>query len=126
MDEAQFLADRVAVIVAGRVVAEGTPSTLGGRDAARPVISYRLAADVLPPPGLGSPASPDGVLRLMPEDLTAALHALTGWALENAVTLMDLRIERPSLEDVYLGLTTAGPPGSREPAADPTAKGTRR
>ena len=44
MDEAQFLADRVAVIAAGRIVAEGTPSTLGDRQHARARIRYRPPA----------------------------------------------------------------------------------
>ena len=43
MDEAQDLADRVAVIDRGRIVAEGTPATLGGRDARRATVRYRAA-----------------------------------------------------------------------------------
>src|SRR5208283_6063668 len=42
MDEAQALADRVAVIVAGEIVAEGTPETLGGRDRAISDVSFTL------------------------------------------------------------------------------------
>ena len=42
MDEAQYLADRVAVIAEGRIVAEGTPGTLGDRDLAGARIRYRL------------------------------------------------------------------------------------
>ena len=49
MDEAQYLADRVAVIAAGRIVAEGTPATLGDRNLARARIRYRLPAGATPP-----------------------------------------------------------------------------
>ena len=52
MDEAQFLADRVAVIVAGRIVAEGPPATLGDRELAKARIRYRL------PGGRDSPGRP--------------------------------------------------------------------
>ncbi|MEU9046288.1 MULTISPECIES: ABC transporter ATP-binding protein [unclassified Kitasatospora] len=103
MDEAQHLADRVAVIAAGQIVAEGTPDSLGGRDAVRPKLRYRLPTGVFPPEGLGVPA--DGLVEFSPDDLTAALHRLTGWSLENRVTLDELQIVRPTLEDVYLRLT---------------------
>src|SRR5580698_4487324 len=42
MDEAQELADRVAVISRGKIIEEGTPATLGGRDLARARISFAL------------------------------------------------------------------------------------
>ena len=44
MDEAERLADRIAVIAAGRIVAQGTPETLGGRDRAGVTISFSLPA----------------------------------------------------------------------------------
>jgi ABC-2 type transport system ATP-binding protein len=126
MDEAQNLADRVAVITSGKIVAQGAPGTLAGRDAARATVSYRLADGVTPPPGLGGPAAADGTTRFVPEDLTAGLHELTGWAVRNAVTLEHLQILRPSLEDVYLQLT--GPPAAitLDAAAGPAAGGPRR
>jgi ABC-2 type transport system ATP-binding protein len=40
-----------------------------------------------------------------PEHLVTALHELTGWALQRGITLDDLHILRPSLEDIYLKLT---------------------
>jgi ABC-2 type transport system ATP-binding protein len=105
MDEAQHLADRVAVIAAGRIVAEGTPATLAGRDTARATVRYRVPDAVSPPTDLVGRRDTDGYVEFAPDDLTRALHRLTGWAIEHAVDLHELRIVRPSLEDVYLQLT---------------------
>src|SRR5215208_4601783 len=59
MDEAQNLADRVAILAAGRIVASGSPASLGGRDVAEAEISFRLPAgaglDELPPLGPARP-----------------------------------------------------------------------
>jgi len=105
MDEAQHLADRVAVIAAGRIVAEGPPDRLAGRDAATEI-------RFVPPTALALPAV-DGV-TFAPDERgvvvrtgqpTEVLHALTGWALEHGVTLDALTVARPTLEDVYLELT---------------------
>ncbi len=123
MEEAQFLADRVAVIAAGRIVAEGTPATLAGRDLAKARIRYRLpdgaAPRTAPPGGPASSAAPDGFTEIVPDDLVLALHRLTGWAIEQGVTLDGLQIIRPSLEDVYLQLT--GPPPVAADDQSPTA-----
>jgi ABC-2 type transport system ATP-binding protein len=105
MDEAQFLADRVAVIAAGRIVAEGTPATLGDREAARARIRYRPPAGATPPDGLCAALGPDGYTEVTPDDLEQALHQLTGWALEHRTRLGGLQVIRPSLEDIYLSLT---------------------
>ncbi|MEP7179513.1 MAG: ABC transporter ATP-binding protein [Pseudonocardiales bacterium] len=107
MDEAQHLADRVAVIARGRIVAEGSPATLGGRDMARATVSYRQPPGVVAPAGLSDTILTDGQVEFEPSDLTTALHELTGWALEQRVELAELHIRRPSLEDVYLQLTQA-------------------
>ena len=105
MDEAQYLADQVAVISSGRIVAEGTPATIGNRELARARIRYRLPDGAAPPADLTAPPGPDGLTELVPEDLTAALHRLTGWALDQHVELTGLEVTRPTLEDVYLELT---------------------
>jgi ABC-2 type transport system ATP-binding protein len=109
MDEAQQLADRVAVMTAGRVVAEGTPATLGGRDALRATVRYRLPPGATPPPGSEAPTGPDGWVRWTPDDLVTGLNRLTGWALEQGLPLEGLVVERPSLEDVYLRLVDEPP-----------------
>ena len=124
MDEAQHLADRVAVISEGRIVAEGAPATLGGRDSARATVSFALPDGVMPPAELGARRSADGSVEFAPQELTAALHRLTGWALEQSVSLDSLRVLRPSLEDVYLQLT--GPTQSTPQVDDPPARGRTR
>jgi ABC-2 type transport system ATP-binding protein len=115
MDEAQYLADRVAVIAAGRIVAEGTPATIGDRELAKARIRYRLPAGVSPPADMAGQRGPDGFTELTADDVTRTLHRLTGWAIDEGVDLEGLEVIRPSLEDVYLELTgsavTSGPDG---------------
>jgi ABC-2 type transport system ATP-binding protein len=123
MDEAQFLADRVAVIAAGRIVAEGTPATLGDRELAKARIRYRPPPGATPPDALYAPLGTDGYIEVMPDDLERALHQLTGWAIDHRVRLDGLQVIRPSLEDVYLSLT-GSPSGGGQP--DPAGKQTGR
>jgi ABC-2 type transport system ATP-binding protein len=109
MDEAQNLADRVAVIDRGLIVATGTPDTLGGRADARTEIRFSIAgADAAALPM--APATVDGSLvEYQTDEPTALLHRLTGWAIDNGATLEGLTVTRPSLEDVYLELTDGNP-----------------
>jgi ABC-2 type transport system ATP-binding protein len=107
MDEAQYLADRVAVIANGTIVAEGPPSTLGDRDLAQARIRYRLPTGTAPPPGLGGVAGADGFTEFSSPDATHALNQLTGWAIGKGLELDGLEVTRPTLEDVYLALTGA-------------------
>ena len=115
MDEAQYLADRVAVISAGRIVAEGPPATLGDRNLGKARIRYRHPDGAVPPDGLTGPRDPDGFTVIESADPVGDLHRLTGWAIEASVALDGLEVTRPSLEDVYLALT--GEPGARSPEA---------
>ncbi|MGD0243242.1 MAG: ABC transporter ATP-binding protein [Streptosporangiaceae bacterium] len=125
MDEAQFLADRVAVIAAGRIVAEGTPATLGDREQAKARIRYRPPADAIPPAGLSAPLGPDGYTEVTPDDLERALHELTGWAIDHQTRLDGLQVIRPSLEDVYLSLTGPSPGGGSQLASAEEQTGRR-
>jgi ABC-2 type transport system ATP-binding protein len=109
MDEAQFLADRVAVMVEGEIVASGPPEALGGRDELPTEIRFVLPDNVstaeLPYlPGSAVSADRGEVLITTPEGIEAA-HALTGWALQNAIALTRFSVSQPTLEDVYLALT---------------------
>jgi lipooligosaccharide transport system ATP-binding protein len=116
MDEAQTLADRVAVIAGGIIVAEGTPATLGGRDTSSARIRFRTPVGV-PLSDLPVPVRADdnGMVSIETSDEVRVLHVLTGWALEHGHTLEALAVERPSLEDVYLKLTAETAP---EPTGD--------
>jgi ABC-2 type transport system ATP-binding protein len=120
MDEAQALADRVAVLAGGQIVAAGTPAALGGRDTALTRIRFAL------PPGTGLAELPagtvpagtvpagtvpddgvpgDGLVTIQSAEPTETLYQLTGWALRRGVALDQLTVDRPSLEDIYLHLT---------------------
>jgi ABC-2 type transport system ATP-binding protein len=108
MEEAERLADRIAVIAAGRIIAQGTPRTLGGRDSSEARITFTLppettAADL--PPLLAARADPRDERIVLPSTGVAAdLYALSGWALERSLELADLEVRRATLEDVYLAL----------------------
>ena len=107
MDEAQALADRLAVIARGEIVADGTPATLAGRDQMKARIRFRFAGADLVPPSLGQEVLSDGGWEIRVDDPTGALHELTGWALEHDASFAMLDVSRPSLEDVYLEITRA-------------------
>ena len=108
MDEAQALADRVAVLVDGEIVAEGPPSTLAGRSPGRSRVRFRLPPGTPAAPDLGQVALPDGSWELTTGDATSATHALTGWALDAGIRLARLEVAPASLEEVYLELTDGG------------------
>jgi ABC-2 type transport system ATP-binding protein len=107
MDEAQALADRVAIIAGGRIIAEGPPGSLVGSTERVTIVRFRLPSK--------SPALPARLkkiattsasgLELRTDDSTRLLHELTSWAVEKGVSLEGLEVHRPSLEDVYLELT---------------------
>lgn len=106
MDEAQHLADRVAVMAGGEIVAEGTPESLGGRETAATVVSFQtngMSLDGLPVEDIS--LAENGRVSLRTTSPTKTVHEITGWAIARDVELGDLTITRPSLEDVYLALT---------------------
>jgi ABC-2 type transport system ATP-binding protein len=110
MDEAQQLADRVAVMVAGAIVACGPPEELGGRQQLPTEIRFILpeGISVAELPRLPSDAEVsserDGVLIRTVDGMSAA-HTLTGWALRRGHELRSFSVAQPTLEDVYLALT---------------------
>jgi len=102
LDEAQALADRVAVISGGRIVAEGEPSTLGGRDTGVVTIRFRRPDSPLPPEW--SYSVEDGWVEISSTDPTRDLWRLTDWAIDLGVSLQGLEVLRPTLEDTYMSL----------------------
>lgn len=112
MEEAYRLADRVAVVARGELVALGTPEELVARTwAGRSVLSFLL------PDGVSGADLPhlDGEVELDEHrvvvrslSLTADLHTVTGWASARGVELDGLALERGSFEDTYLELIGAG------------------
>jgi len=107
MEEAQVLADRVIVMAAGVIVAEGTPESIGGRADAVTTIEFVLPSGATVGE-LPVPVEDDGhgVVGLATAEPTRVLHLLTSWAVERSIELEGLSITRPTLEDVYLALTS--------------------
>ena len=110
LEEAEYLADRIAVMRDGRIVAEGSPATLGGRDTLATSITFRVPSGVAVPPQakLVSEDVENGssrTYRIRTDDPTRALHDITAWAVQRGISLIDIDVHRPTLEDVYLRLT---------------------
>jgi ABC-2 type transport system ATP-binding protein len=105
MDEAEALADRVAVIVAGAIVAEGTPQTLAGRDTAPVEIRFEPVAGLDPrlPGGVVTQSDMHQVTVTTAEPVRT-LGALLDWARAAQVDLPGLEVRPPSLEETYLRL----------------------
>jgi len=93
LDEAQALADRVAIIKDGRILTCGAPHALGANGGL-----YRVAYR----------NGDGGLIERETDDPTTLLHQLTGEALARGERLEGLTVSRPSLEDVYLELTSEG------------------
>jgi ABC-2 type transport system ATP-binding protein len=106
MDEAEHLADRIVVIADGTIVARGTASDLADQVGAATSISWRQPpGGPRPPERLGAAVDGDGSAVIRTGDVVTVLNALTSWAIDEGVDLADLRVARPTLEDVYLHLT---------------------
>jgi ABC-2 type transport system ATP-binding protein len=108
MDEAQRLADRVAVIVAGRIVAEGPPDAIGGPGPSTALVAFRLPpgtrVDELPLP-VAAFAERERLVTLETGTPTRDTARLTAWAAGRGMELAGLTVTHRSLEDVYLHLT---------------------
>jgi len=115
LDEAQALADRVAVMSGGLIVAEDTPENLGGRENLPTRITFVLPDGInpadIPTVGVASIEDElggnDRTAVFETDDAVRDLQILTAWALEHGFPLAGLEVKRPSLEDVYLQLTEA-------------------
>jgi len=119
MDEAQNLTDRVCVVSAGEVVRIGTPASLRAGSAATRIQFLRPEGVEVPSVGEVVPADDAGLVAMMTDKPTQALHELTAWAVARGLELARLEVSQPSLEDVYLELTggdsRALPPAAAAP-----------
>ncbi len=91
MDEAQRLADRVAILARGEIVAAGTPEDLGDRRSRPTTITYSLDGEEV---------------SVQTQTPVATLHELTGRAVEQGLELDGLEVTQPNLEEIYLSLTS--------------------
>ncbi len=121
MDETQQLADRLAIIVAGEIVAEGTPSELMDRDHVSTIeFQQTPAATSLIAGVLDEVAISEDVVTIRTARPTQALAMISSRAAERGIELEGLTVTRATLEDVYLQLAATdanGANGDPEPAA---------
>ncbi len=106
MEEAEYLADRVGIMVQGRIVVEGSPQDIAQGNGAT-LIRFHLPEGVGPPPETidARPVDAVGTYEIQTTAPTAALHRLTAWMVENGGELEDLSVTRPSLEDIFIEVT---------------------
>jgi ABC-type multidrug transport system ATPase subunit len=109
MDEAQHLADRVAVMRDGEIIASGRPEELGGRDLRPAEIRFSLPrtialGDVPEMPCESRSLDGERVLVVTREPVRAT-QILTTWAVERGSDLGNFSVTQPTLEDIYLELT---------------------
>jgi ABC-2 type transport system ATP-binding protein len=105
IDEAEFLAHRLILLAAGRMVADTTPNGLrarGGPDTIRCRVDDEAPLADLPAALEGQFERDGAELVFRAEDVTASLRDLLGWADRHHLDLADLEVGPPSLEDAYL------------------------
>jgi ABC-2 type transport system ATP-binding protein len=115
LDEAQALADRVAIIKGGVIVAEGPPARLvAGSPVTEITFVPPAGVDLSELPGAPGITVADGVACVRSELPTRVLAELCGWAAGRGIELERLAVTRPTLEDVYLELiqSAAEPAGA--------------
>jgi ABC-2 type transport system ATP-binding protein len=120
MDEAQHLANRVAVMNAGQIIAMGRPEELGGRDLRPAEIRFSLpdawSLGDLPDLPCEQRTLAEGRVLVLTKEPVVATQRIATWALEHDVDLGHFSVSQPSLEDIYLELT--GSVEENEPTKD--------
>ena len=107
MEEAEYLADRVGIMVAGRVVVEGSPQDIAQANGAT-LIRFRLPPEAEPPTKdafSGLSVNSAGEFEIQTVTPTNALHDLTTWALSQEIEFDEISVSRPSLEDIFIEVT---------------------
>ncbi len=117
MEEAEYLADRVGIMVEGRIVVEGSPQEIAGSGGAT-LIRIRLPDGAeTPPESLGAyPAVGQGTYEVQAASPTVVLHQLTTWAVENGIEFEEIAVTRPSLEDIFIEVTSSNVQGGGDTA----------
>ncbi len=113
MEEAEVLCDRVAIMEAGRIVAIDTPERLVAQHGGGLAIRCRFAgamvrADLAVLPGITAVSGPegaDGEYTFRADELDRALFGLLNFAERAATPVVDLRVQQPGLEEVFIALT---------------------
>jgi ABC-2 type transport system ATP-binding protein len=125
MEEAEYLASRVAIIRKGEIVAEGPPKALVEADPTT-TVRFRLphdATDVIE--GIEGAVMNDGLVAIETLAPTALLFELTRRARDRGWELPELTVTRPSLEDTYLRLVGDEEPAEEQPAPRRGRRGNR-
>jgi len=113
MAEAEEMSDRIAILLKGKIVIAGTPMEITATGAGLTKVSVRTADSSLSAPGVTFPAvskssSKDEYSIFFSTDIGPTVSAIFAHIQDQQDTLIDLRVERPSLEDRFLEITTAG------------------
>ena len=113
MAEAEQMADRVAILLRGKIAAIGRPLELTATGAALTKVSVRTEKSSLSDPAVMIPAvsqrhSTDEYTIYFSTDIGPTVAAIIAHIQDRGDTLVDLRVERPSLEDRFLEITTEG------------------
>ncbi len=115
MAEAEEMVDCLAILLHGKIAATGTPLELTATGARFTKVSVRTKGSSLSDPGLNFPAvskriSKDEYVIYYSTDIGPTVSAIIAHVEAQEDTLIDLRVERPSLEDRFLEITTTGGP----------------
>ncbi|MQS16016.1 ABC transporter ATP-binding protein [Streptomyces kaniharaensis] len=111
MEEAEFLADRVAIMDHGRIVRHGSVDEVLAQDAStriRVISDAAVNARTLPPLPDTEVSDADGRVTLATADPQPVLRLLLNWADDNALRLRGLEVRTASLEDVFLDVAATG------------------
>ena len=113
MAEAEEMADRVAILFSGKIAIIGSPLDITATGAGLTKVSVRTEGSSLSDPDVAFPAVSQRTLKdeyaiYFTTDIGPTVSAIIAHVQAREDTLIDLRVERPSLEDRFLEITTTG------------------